>query len=35
MLLNLGAAIMYLVAGDFKKAIYWLAAAVLTWTVTF
>lgn len=29
------AAIMYGVAGDWRRAIYWLAAAVLTTTVTY
>lgn len=32
---NLGAAIMCIVGGDYKKAIYWVAAAVLNITVTF
>lgn len=34
-LLNLGAAIMSGTAGDFKKMVYWVAAAVLNVTVTF
>jgi len=34
-LLDLGAAIPYAMAGDFKKAIYWVAAAVLNICVTF
>lgn len=33
--LDLGASIMWLVAGDWRRAIYWLAAAVLTATVTY
>ena len=32
---NIGAAIMCVACGDNKKAIYWLAAAVLNITVTF
>jgi hypothetical protein len=34
-LLDLGAAVSYFVAGDWKRSIYWLAAATLTITVTF
>lgn len=34
-LLDIGAAGVYLFDGDFKKAIYWLAAAVLNVCVTF
>lgn len=33
--LDIGAAIVYAVCDDYKKAIYWLAAAVLNITVTF
>ena len=33
--LDLGAAIMYFVAGDYRRTIYWVSAAVLTATVTF
>lgn len=33
--LDVGASVMYLCAGDWKKAIYWIAAAVLNWAVTF
>ncbi len=33
--LDFGAAIMYGIGGDFKKVIYWIAAAVLNITVTF
>lgn len=33
--LDVGAAVLYAVCGDYKKAIYWLAAAVLNITVTF
>lgn len=29
------AGIVYLCGGDCKKAVYWIAAAVLTWCVTF
>lgn len=34
-LLNIAAAIVYFAQGDVKKAIYWLAAATLTYTVTY
>ena len=34
-LLDVGAAIVYAVAGDWKKAVYWVAATVLNITVTF
>ncbi len=34
-LLDLGAAIAYAFSGDYKKTIYWIAAAVLNVTVTF
>lgn len=33
--LDLAAAVVYMCQGDLKKAIYWLAAAVLNITVTF
>ena len=33
--LDLGAAIMYLTEGDWRKVVYWVAAAVLNITVTF
>lgn len=33
--LDLGAAIVYATAGDWRKVIYWIAAAVLNVTVTF
>ena len=33
--LDFDASVMFAVAGDWKKAIYWLAAAVLNVTVTF
>lgn len=33
--LDVGAAVVYAVAGDYKKAVYWIAAAVLNITVTF
>lgn len=33
--LDLGAAIVYGVSGDVRKAVYWVAAAVLNITVTF
>jgi uncharacterized membrane protein len=33
--LDIGAAVMYAVNKDYKKAVYWLAAAVLNVTVTF
>lgn len=34
-LLDLGASLSYLIAGDIRRAIYWFAAAVLTATVTY
>lgn len=34
-LLDVGTAIIYAVQKDYKKAVYWLAAAVLNITVTF
>lgn len=34
-LLDIGAAIMYGAIGDWKKAVYWIAAAVLNAAVTF
>lgn len=33
--LNLGSSIVYLYARDYRRAVYWIAAAVLTWTVSF
>lgn len=33
--LDVGAAVMYGVGGDVRKAVYWIAAAVLNVTVTF
>lgn len=33
--LDIGASIVYLSNGDIRRMIYWLAAAVLTYTVTF
>lgn len=33
--LDVGAAVVYSVCGDWKKAVYWLAAATLTATVTY
>ena len=35
MAIDIGSAIVYLCNGDWKKAIYWVAAAVLSATVTF
>ena len=35
MMLDIGAAIMYCISGDWKKTIYWIAAAVLNAAVTF
>jgi hypothetical protein len=35
MLLDLGAAIVYIPLGDWKKVVYWLAAATLTASVTY
>lgn len=34
-LLDVGAAVVYAIQKDYKKAVYWLAAAVLNVTVTF
>lgn len=34
-LLDVGAALVYFVSKDYKKAVYWLAAAVLNICVTF
>lgn len=34
-ILDIGAALVYGINGDIRKVIYWLAAAVLTITVTF
>ena len=34
-LLDLGAALVYALSGDYKMAIYWVAAAVLNCCVTF
>ena len=34
-ILDFGAAVMYGASGDFKKAVYWIAAAILNITVTF
>ena len=34
-LLDLGAALVYAMDGDWRKGVYWLAAAVLTVVVTF
>lgn len=34
-LLDVGAAITYAIQKDYKKAVYWIAAAVLNVTVTF
>ena len=33
--LDIGAAVIYAACGDMKKAVYWIAAAVLNITVTF
>ena len=33
--LDIGAAIVYAVGGDLKRAVYWFAAATLTATVTY
>jgi hypothetical protein len=33
--LDIGAALIYLTQGDWKRFIYWIAAAVLTATVTY
>ncbi|MBQ3428050.1 MAG: hypothetical protein IJH37_13065 [Clostridia bacterium] len=35
MMLDIGAAVMCAVSGDWKKTVYWTAAAVLSYTVTF
>lgn len=34
-LLDLGAAVIYAIQKDYKKAVYWIAAVVLNVTVTF
>jgi hypothetical protein len=34
-ILDLGAGIVYFCNGDIKRGIYWIAALVLTWAVTF
>ena len=34
-LLDVGAAVIYAIQKDYKKSVYWLAAAVLNVTVTF
>jgi len=34
-LMSLGAAVTYLFDGDWRRTIYWIAAAILTTTVTF
>lgn len=34
-LLDLGSAVIYAIQKDYKKSVYWLAAAVLNITVTF
>lgn len=33
--LDMGACIVYLACGDYRRAIYWTAAAILTATVTY
>jgi hypothetical protein len=33
--MDLGAAIVCLSGGDWKRALYWCAAALLTWSITF
>ena len=35
MVIDLGAAVVCLWSKEYKRTIYWLAAAVLNWTVTF
>ena len=35
MFLDIGAAVVYGISGDWKKSIYWIAAAILSATVTF
>lgn len=34
-IMDIGAAIMCIVSKEYKKAVYWIAAAILTVTVTF
>ena len=34
-ILDIGAGVVYAINGDYKKLIYWLAAAILSITVTF
>lgn len=33
--IDIGAGVVYFCKDDPKRAVYWIAAAVLTWTVTF
>jgi uncharacterized membrane protein YjjP (DUF1212 family) len=35
MIVNIAAAVVYLVNGDWKRALYWFSACVLTFTVTY
>lgn len=35
MMLDVGAGVVYAFSGDYKKFVYWIAAAVLSATVTF
>lgn len=34
-ILDIGAGVVYAINGDYKKLVYWLAAAILSITVTF
>jgi hypothetical protein len=34
MIIDFGAAMPYFFSGDWKRGIYWIAAGVLTWSVT-
>jgi hypothetical protein len=34
-LLNVGSSAVYLFNGDYRRTIYWAAAAAITWSVTF
>jgi hypothetical protein len=35
MIIDFGAALPYFCCGDWKRGVYWIAAGVLTWSVTY
>jgi hypothetical protein len=35
MIIDFGAAMPYFFSGDWKRGVYWIAAGVLTWSVTY